>query len=370
MSDSAGQPMTMLNLFGLALAREASDLHLKVGRPAILRVHGVLENADMPSLGAAQVLALVEEIMDERVRRQFDRLGSADFAYMLESGDRFRVNVYRDRGLAALAARRVNRHIPGFQELHLPERIMRLVCEANQGLVVFAGVRGCGKSTSIAACLDYINQNRRCHIVTVEDPIEFLFTDKQAFIHQREIGTDVPSFASALKYLARQDPDVVLVGEMRDRDTCESVLRAAESSRLVFTSLHATSAPAVIMRLLEFFPSEDRPVIREIVASNLVAAVCQKLVPGADPNVPRIPATEVMLMTPTIRKMIREGQEAGLSNILAADTDYGMHDFTRDLARLVREEWVDPKVAYEVAPNPEALKMAIRGIAVKQGTLR
>jgi twitching motility protein PilT len=358
------------DLFALALARKASDLHLKAGQPPLLRIGGKIQPVDQPPLAADEIIAIVRGIMDERIRRRLEETGGADFSYMLESGDRFRINVYRQRGDVSLAARHVSRLIPTFQQLHLPEKTLQQICAANQGLVIFAGVRGTGKSTTIAACLEQINQARRCHILTLEDPIEYVFEDKLGFVNQREIGTDVPTFADALRCLAREDPDVVLVGEIRDKDTCESVLRAAEASRLVFTTVHATSAAAVITRMLEMFPSEDRRLVREILAVNLVVVVCQMLLASADQNVMRVPATEILISTPAVRKMIRDGDDAGLAPLMSADKDYGMHDFTQDLARLVREEWVDPKMAYEVAPNPEALKMAIRGIAVKQGTLR
>jgi twitching motility protein PilT len=370
MSTSGKRHLAAKDLFGLALERQASDLHLKAGRPPILRIGGAIHVTDLAAMSADEVADLAMGLMDARARAYFEEHGAADFALMHESGERFRINVYRQRGCTSLAARRVTRIIPGFGELHLPEKTMLDLCEAREGLVVFAGVRGTGKSTSLAACLEYINQHRRCHIVTVEDPIEYVFEDKQAFVDQREIGTDVPSFIEALRCLAREDPDVVLVGEIRDRATCEAVIRAAESSHLVFTTVHATSAPGVISRLLELFPTEDRPLIRDLLASNLRAVVCQKLLAGADPNVPRVPATEVMLASPTVRTMIREADMAMLANMIAADKDFGMHDFTSDLARLVREEWVDPKTAYESAPNPEALKMAIRGIDVKRGTMR
>jgi twitching motility protein PilT len=358
------------DFFALALAREASDLHLKAGQPPLLRIAGKVQPTDQAPLAAGEILALALGLMDERVRRRFDETGAADFAYMMESGDRFRVNVYRQRGDVSMAARRVSRRIPTFQELHLPEKTLQAVCESNQGLVVIGGVRGTGKSTTLAACLEQINQTRRCHILTMEDPIEFVFDDKMAFVNQREVGTDVSSFAEALRCLAREDPDVVLVGEVRDKDTCESVLRAAEASRLVFTTVHANSAAAVITRMLELFPAEDRRLIREILTANLVVVICQTLLASSDPNVRRIPATEILIPTPAIRKAIRDGDDAALAPLIASDKDTGMHSFTQDLARLVREEWVDPKIAYEVAPNPEALRMAVRGIDVKQGTLR
>ncbi len=313
---------------------------------------------------------LAHEIMNERVRREFEEVGAIDFSHMMDTGDRFRVNVYRQRGYTSLAARRVLRHVPDFKELHLDEKLMTRLCEPRQGLIIVAGVTGCGKSTTIASALNHINHTRRCHIVTIEDPIEFLFEDHTAFVNQREIGTDCPTFDLALKHLMREDPDVVLVGEMRDHDTCESVLRAAETGHLVFTTLHSSSAPGAITRLLDLFRPEEHPIIRQTLAANLVAVMCQNLVPSADPNVARVPATEILLTSPTVRKMIRDGDESALSNVLGADVAFGMHDFTWDLARLVREEWVDPKVAYEVAPNAEALRMAIKGIAVRQGTIR
>jgi twitching motility protein PilT len=367
---TSSEPLNAKALFALALEREASDLHLKAGQPPLLRIAGKIQSTERAPLAANEILTIAMGLMEERVRKRFEETGGADFSHAAQTGDRFRINVYRQRGDVSLAARHVSRRIPTFQQLHLPEEILRRICEANQGLVIFAGARGSGKSTTIAACLEQINQTRRCHILTLEDPIEYVFEDKMGFVNQREIGTDVPTFADALRCLAREDPDVVLVGEVRDRNTCESVLRAAEASRLVFTTVHATSAPGVITRMLEMYPSEDRRLVREILASNLVIIVCQMLLASADPNVSRIPATEILVLTPAVRKMIRDGDDAGLAPLIASDKDYGMHDFTHDLARLVREEWVDPKIAYEVAPSPEALKMAIRGIDVKQGTLR
>ncbi|HUU10745.1 MAG TPA: PilT/PilU family type 4a pilus ATPase [Phycisphaerae bacterium] len=362
--------MDMKGLLALALERGASDLHLKAGRPPILRVDGHIHYADLATLRAADVLELARQIMDERVHQQFQEVGSVDFAHATESGDRFRVNVYRQRGHTSVAVRRVSRTIRSFEQLHLPGKTLERICEAREGLVIFSGVTGTGKSTSIASCLDYVNSRRPCHIVTLEDPIEYLFEDQKAFINQREIGTDVPSYEMALRSLLREDPDVVLVGEMRAREDVEGVLRAAETTRLVFTTVHASSVPGVITRILDLFQIHDHHVVRESLAHSLVAIICQKLVPAADPNVARLPATEIMLATPVVRKAIRDGEEAHLSGVIAAGGDLGMHDFTQDLARLVREEWVDPRMAYEAAPNPEALKMAIRGIDVKRGTLR
>lgn len=358
------------DLLAMALECRASDVHLKSGRPPALRINGELHLTDFEPLPAAEVRRLADEVMNERLRAEYDATGSADFAFTLESGDRFRINVYRERDMTSVAVRRVSRDVPDFARLHLPAETLGAICRATQGLVIFAGVTGCGKSTSIAACLDSINRNRACHIVTIEDPIEFLFEDDHSFVNQREIGTDVPSFELALKYLMREDPDVVFVGEMRDRETCATVLRAAETGHLVFTTLHASSAPGAILRLLDLFGAAEHDAIRQSLASNLVAVVCQKLVKGSRADARLVPATEVLLSTPTVRELVRGGEVSHLSALIESGTTFGMHDFTQDLVRLVREDWVEPKDAYEEAPNPEALKMALKGIAFKQGTLR
>jgi len=368
--DAKKRPQTMEEILGLALEHGASDMHLKVGQPPFLRVNGQIRPTDGAPLSAADVLELAGQIMDPRARKSLEEVGSADFSHTTRGGDRFRINVYHQRGLTSLAARRVMRFVGDFEELHLPAGPMQTICKSRQGLVIFSGVTGCGKSTSIASCLAYINDHRRCHIVTIEDPIEFLFEDKLAFVDQREIGSDVPSYDLALKYLLREDPDVVMVGELRDKDAVEAALRAAETTRLVFTTVHAASAPGVLVRVLDWFTPEERHLIRESLASNLVGVVCQKLLPCTDPNVSRVPATEILLSSPAVRKTIRDGDTVHLATIISVENDQGMHDFTQDLSRLVREEWVDPKVAYDMAPNPEALRLSIRGIDVKKGTIR
>jgi len=358
------------DLLALVAERGASDLHLKDGQPPVIRIHGEVQYTDRPALTSDEIAALADTVMDDRLRRHLAERGDADLSCAISTGDRFRINVFRERGRTGLAARRVNRDIPSFDDLHLPREAMELICKARQGLVLFSGVAGSGKSTSIAACIDAINTQRACHIVTIEDPIEYLFEDRKAFVHQREIGTDVLSFEAALPALLREDPDVVLVGEMRTPESLEGALRAAVTSRLVFTTLHARRAPAAITRILDLAGPRDQQRIREGVANSLVAVICQQLVPAIDPNVARVPATEVMIATASIRKSIREGEDERLETLISAGGEAGMHDMTQDLARLVEEEWVEPKAAYEAAPNAEALKMIIRGIGFQKGTLR
>jgi len=357
-------------LLALMADRGASDLHLKAGRPPILRVEGEVTFADRPALDADAITRLLETAMGDQSRARLRERGQAGFSCVLPDGSRFRVSVYRQRGRISVAVRRVRRDIPTFGQLHLPTETMQRLCRAWQGLVIFTGVTGTGKSTSIAACLDFINARRRCHIVTLEDPIEYLLEDKEAFVDQREIGTDVPSYEVAMESLLREDPDVVLVGEMRSPETVEGVLRAAETTRLVFTTTHAMSAPGALRRVVDLFEERQRRLLRETLASNLVAVVCQRLVPAADPNVGRVPATEVLLATPAVRSAICSGETDRLPDLISAGAADGMHDLTQDLARLVREEWVQPGAAYEVAPNPEALKVAIRGIEIRKGTVR
>lgn len=356
-------------LAGMA-ERGASDLHLKADRPPILRLEGEVRFADGPALDAPAVARLAEAAMDDRSVARLRERGQAEFSRSLEDGSRFRVTVYRQRGRLSVAVRRLSRDIPSFGDLHLPAEAMERLCRARQGLVIFTGVTGTGKSTSIAACLDAINARRRCHIVTIEDPIEYLLEDKEAFVDQREIGTDVPSYEAAMQSLLRADPDVVLVGEMRSAETVEGVLRAAETMRLVFTTTHAMSAPGAVRRVLDLFEERPRRLVRETLAASLVGVVCQRLVPAADPNVGRVPATEVLLATPAVRSAIRAGETERLADLASADAADSMHDLTQDLARLVREEWIHPADAYEAAPNPEALKVAIRGVTIRKGTVR
>jgi len=357
-------------LLDLARRHGASDLHLKTGQPPILRIDGEIVYTGSPILEAAAIDRLLEPLLDERTRADLEARGAAEFAYAPAKGERFRVSAYRQRGQTSVAVRHVYRHIPTFDDLHLPRSALERICEAPHGLVILAGVTGTGKSTTIAACLDHIAATRRCHIVTVEDPIEYLLEDKEAFVDQREIGTDVPSYAVALESLLREDPDVVFVGEMRSRESVEGVLRAAETTRLVFTTTHANSAPGAIPRVLDLFEGHDRQRLLETLAVSLMAVVYQRLVPAADPNVARVPATEILVATPAVRSAIRAGETGRLADVIAAGAEEGMYDLTQDLARLVREEWIQPTAAYRVAPNPEALKMAIRGIRVSKGTVR
>lgn len=362
--------LDMDRLLSMVVQHKASDLHLKHLMPPTLRVEGRLKPLNMRPLTSDEIDELMHPLMGERLAGDYDRYGSADFAYTLESGDRFRVNVFRQRGMTSVSCRRVERVIPSFAELHLPEAPLLRLAKLHQGLIIFAGQTGSGKSTSIAGMLEHINQTRPCHIVTVEDPIEFLYEDKKAFISQRELGTDVESMELALKYLMRQDPDVVLIGEMRDRETFEAAIQAAETGHLVFATLHASSPGSAIGRILNLYPDDQQAAVRESLAFNLAGIVVQMLLPSELPDAHRVPAVEVLIATGMARRLIRDGEDEKIEEVIAQGEHEDMIDFTTSFTELVNKGWITHQVAYEYAPNQDSLRMALKGIAVKRGIIR
>jgi twitching motility protein PilT len=238
------------------------------------------------------------------------------------------------------------------------------LCHYDQGLIILAGVTGSGKSTTIASMLDYINEREQLHILTIEDPIEYMFVDKKSVINQREVGIDVIDWHVALKHAVREDPDIILVGEMRDRDTFEAGIHAAETGHLVFGTIHASSSASTISRILDLFPPEMHNAIRQALAFNLKSIVCQKLLPSIKPGTSRVPTNEIMIVNPTIRDLIIKSEDKKLADAIRIGFLEGMLDFTESLRQLVERGDVAKEVALEVAPNPEALKMALKGIKV------
>jgi len=345
---------------------KASDLHFKADTPAKFRLKGAIRNIDAQALTNENIESMLFEIMTPNQVAMYQELGSMDFAYQLQEGDRFRINLFRQRGRSSMAARRIPREILNFEQLHLPPSLAKLT-EFHQGLILLAGITGSGKSTTIAAMLETINQSRACHIMTIEDPIEFLYDDKKAFVNQREIGLDVSNFSEALKYMMREDPDVILIGEMRDEETFSAALAAAETGHLVFGTIHSSSAASTIARILELFPEEGRPQVRSSLVFNLQAVVCLKLLPGVQPDIARVPCCEIMVCNSTIRKMIAEGRDNDISQVLRAFYHEGMIDFTESLRRMVESEMISVKTAYTAAPNPDELKMRLKGISVLSG---
>ncbi|MFQ5461108.1 MAG: type IV pilus twitching motility protein PilT [Phycisphaerae bacterium] len=344
----------------------ASDLHMKADTPCKFRMKGAIRNIDNQPLTHEQIEAMMFELLTDKQIARFRQVGSLDFAYQLGAGDRYRINIFLQRGKMSVAARRVPREILSIKELHLPETLADLT-RLHQGLVLFAGITGSGKSTSIAALLEEINHVRPCHIVTVEDPIEFLYDDKKAFINQREIGLDVESFSEALKFLMRQDPDVILIGELRDEETFGAAITAAETGHLVFGTIHASSASATIGRILELFPEEARSMVRTSLVFNLQAVVCLKLLPGLKPEAPRIPVCEIMRSNSSIKKLIADERDSEIGAVIRNSYHEGMIDFTESLWQMVESENISVKTAYAAAPNPDELKMRLKGISVTSG---
>jgi twitching motility protein PilT len=351
-------------LFRMVMKHEGSDLHLKVGLPPMMRLKGDIRKADMRPLTQEDMERLLLPTLNERQRRILEEEGGVDFSYVVGHDEsRFRVSLFRQRGRLSVVARRVNNTVPSFEKLGLPPSIEKL-CHYDQGLVILAGVTGSGKSTTIASMLDYINEREPVHILTIEDPIEFTFTDKKAVVNQREIGLDSRDWQKALKDAVRQDPDVILVGELRDRETFEAGINAAETGHLVFGTIHASSAASTIGRILDLFPPDMHNAIRQALVFNLKAIVAQKLLKSIKPGVHRVPTNEIMISNPTIRDLIGKGEDKKLSDAIRIGFLEGMVDFTENLRQLVERGDIDKATALEVAPNPEQLKMALKGIKV------
>jgi twitching motility protein PilT len=361
-------------LFRMVMKHKGSDLHLKVGLSPAMRLAGVLRQMQLPPLSAADMERLLFPVMTPRQRSILEEEGGVDFAHIVIDPDgsetRFRVNLFRQRGRLSLVARRVNSSIPDFEGLGLPP-VLGEIASADQGIIILAGVTGSGKSTTIASMLQYVNQRERCHILTIEDPIEFTFKDDKSIINQREVGIDVIDWEVALKHAVRQDPDIILVGEMRDQDTFKAALHAAETGHLVFGTIHASSAPSTISRILDLFPQDMHPAMRQNLAFNLKAIIAQKLLPttkeyAAKTGATRVPLVEIMRMNPTVRKLILTEEDIKLGQAIRLGKEEGMVDFTESLRRLVVDEKVERATAFEVAPNPEALRMALKGITLPE----
>jgi twitching motility protein PilT len=360
-------------LFRMVMKHKGSDLHLKVGLPPAMRLGGVLRQMSMPPLTMADMERLMFPLISARLKNILDEEGGVDFAHIITDGDletRFRVNLFRSRGRLSLVARRVNNSIPSFEGLGLPP-VMAELTQYEQGIIILAGVTGSGKSTTIASMLQYINERERMHIVTIEDPIEFTFKDDKSIFNQREVGIDVIDFHKALKDAVRQDPDIILVGELRDQETFSAALHAAETGHLVFGTIHASTAPSTISRILDLFPREMHAPLRQNMAFNLKAVIAQKLLPttkdyAAQTGATRVPTNEIMRTNPTIRKLILNEEDSKLGDAIRIGKEDGMMDFTESLRQLCVAEKIERATAFEFAPNVETLKMALKGISVAQ----
>ncbi len=348
--------LRLMNKYG------ASDLHLKVGNPPILRIQGKIRYFDADALDAATIQEMLDQILTPTQTQAFARGEDLDFAYSIAKVGRYRINAFRQRGSVSLAVRRVNTEVPSFEELHLRVDAMRWIASQRQGLVIVAGVTGSGKSTTLASTIEWINTQRRCHIITIEDPIEYLYRDKKAFVNQREVGIDVPSFPAALRSVVRQDPDVILIGEMRDRETFETALTAAETGHLVFGTLHSSTVSQTIGRIIDMFPPDRERQLRQSLSFSLKGIICQKILPASREGVGLVPVQEILIVTPTVQKLILDGEDKKIEGVVRGGKEDGMQDFNQGLLDLVARGLIDEATALEASNNPEQLQMNLKGI--------
>jgi twitching motility protein PilT len=349
-------------LLGFVSKSGASDLHLKVGYPPAVRIGGQLRMVESTPLPNSEYIEqMMAGLIPPDRRAEYDRHGGLDFAAVAETGDRFRINVFRAGGAMHAALRRVQSRIPNFEELNLPDVYRQTIMKSLEGLVLVSGVTGCGKSSTLAAMLNHINAHRSLHVITIEDPIEFTFQPNKCIISQREIGIDVATFAEALRYVVRQDPDCILIGEMRDRDTMLAAIQAAETGHLVLGSIHCSDAQQTFSRILEFFPREEHAFIRSSLANSLRAIMCQRLLPGVEPGT-RYPATEVLLNNSVAKDKILHEQDSDLPAVVHSCREEGMRNFTHSLCELIKKNRVQRQVAMDYAPNRDALLSMLKGI--------
>jgi twitching motility protein PilT len=347
-----------------AIRHGASDVHLKAGLLPVFRINGKLVPLKMPEpLHQQELSAMSTVILTEEQQKKFERVHELDCAYSIPGLGRFRVNIFIQRGTIGIVLRVVPVGVQSFEELHLPKVLEKVALE-NRGLVLCTGTTGCGKSTTLASIIEYINIHRSCHIVTIEDPIEFLLRDRKSIINQRELGVDTGSLAGALRSALRQDPDVILVGEMRDLETIETAIMAAETGHLVLSTLHTLDAAETINRIVGAFPPYQQKQVRIQVASLLKAVISQRLVPRADGK-GRVPAIEVMINTARVREYIEDKDKTKKIREAIAQgyVSYGMQTFDQSLMLLYKEGLISLDEALRQASNPDDLALRIRGVS-------
>ncbi|MDW8309947.1 MAG: PilT/PilU family type 4a pilus ATPase [Verrucomicrobiales bacterium] len=342
----------------------ASDVHLKIGGPVIFRINRELIAVECPQPTAEWMAKVVEHVTPKHLHQRLEEERGIDFSYFVQGVGRFRTNLYQQRGEWCLSMRYVKSKVPPFEELGLLEQLRR-IAESPRGIVLVAGSTGCGKSTTLAAMIEHINANFKKHIITLEDPIEYVFEDNQSVIEQREIGLDTPSFHHALRHVLRQDPDVIMIGEMRDDISFTSAMSAADTGHLVFSTLHTTNASQSVNRILDFFKADEREQIRRQLAGTLQAVICQRMVATVEGGM--TPAFEILINTPTVRKLIEENRLDKLPAAIETGGEDGMITFNQSLFELVKAGKVTKEEALSKASNPQALEMNFKGIFLDEG---
>ncbi|MDB6067969.1 MAG: Twitching motility protein [Pedosphaera sp.] len=348
----------------LAADGGASDIHIKVATPVIFRISRQLIAIDCPIPTEEWVNSVIKTIVPVHLQKRLEDDREIDFSYFEPGTGRFRTNLFQQRGTFAFAMRLVKSNVPSFAQLGLLETIKK-IAEAPRGIVLIAGSTGSGKSTTLAAMIEHVNANSKKHIVTLEDPIEYVFEDNQSVIEQREVGLDTHSFQHALKHVLRQDPDIIMVGEMRDATSFSAAMSAADTGHLVLSTLHTTNASQSVSRILDFFQADEREQVRRQLAGTLQAVVCQRMVATTDGSM--TPAIEIMINSSTVKKMIEENRLDKLAAAIETGTDDGMQNFNQALFKLVQEGRVSEKEALAKASNAQALEMNFKGIFLSEG---
>lgn len=352
----------------LSVARDigASDIFFKSGVPPAIRLDGLIQFLKIPEMTNRESQKILEIICDKYMLEEFRNEHEIDTAYQVDEIGRFRVNVFLQRGFIGIVMRLVKFEIPTFEQLILPVEPLIKIAAERRGLVLVTGITGSGKSTTLASFLEYINTSMNRHVITIEDPIEFIYTDKRSIIDQREIGMDTRSFITALKHILRQSPDVILIGEMRDQETVEAAINAAETGHLVFSTLHSTNAAQTIDRIINFFPPHQHQLIRTQLSTLLKGVISQRLIKRTD-AIGRVPAIEIMTSSPTVKQALEEGRFTDLPKIIEESAYFGMQSYNQCLISLIEKKMITREDALANADDPDKLLLAFRGISKSAG---
>lgn len=357
-----GRQMNVDALTKAMLKHNASDLHIQVDSPPVMRIDGRLQMVESPPMDEAEVTAIVNSVLTDAERARVEAGETLDFSYAPEGPARFRVSVYHQRGTLGMVMRLLQMEVPGFKDLNLPP-VLSEIADAGRGLILVTGTTGSGKSTTLAAMIDYINSRENVKIVTLEDPIEYWHSSNKALIAQMEVGADVESFSAALPKILRQDPDVILVGELRDVETMKAALVAADTGHLVFSTIHTANASQTIERLISMFPPAEHALLLQQLAMNLEAVISMRLALLKD-GPGRVPAVEILRAVPVLRKILLEGKLELIPQTIAT-SERGMQLFDQALADLYHRNLIAGREALRLATNPEAVALAMRGITTR-----
>ena len=353
--------MNVPELLQTMLKKGISDIHFKVGSPPSIRINGKLVSTGFESFTSKHIEEIAFGLLSKEQKEIFEAEDEIDMSYGLEGISRFRVNIYRQRGTVALTLRVIPLKVKTFEELNLPANILKKLAEEPRGLILFAGITGAGKTTTMNAVLDYINENFAYKIVTIEDPIEYFHKDKKSFISQREVGADTKSFGRGLKYVLRQDPDVVCIGEMRDFEAISAGLTAAETGHLVLSTIHTMDTVQTMDRIVDAYPPHQQHQVRIALSNVVKGIIAQRLIPTISGDV-RLPATEILIGTSLIRKNIAEGKSSEIYKLMEQGEYYGMKTFDNDIIKLYKDKKITLEDALENATNPDDLMLKIKGI--------